>query len=57
VRKEIAESKISAMLLSESINADPAELIRGIKESGSDGVLAKRKDSSYESFPERAKSR
>jgi ATP-dependent DNA ligase len=35
--------------LSESIDASPAELIRVVKEFGFEGVIAKRKDSLYES--------
>lgn len=39
----------SAIALSESIDATPAELIGVVKEFGFEGVIAKRKDSCYES--------
>jgi bifunctional non-homologous end joining protein LigD len=39
----------SAIALSESIDATPAELISVVKEFGFEGVIAKRKDSCYES--------
>ena len=41
--------KPTAVSLSESIDASPAELIRVVKEFGFEGVIAKRKDSFYES--------
>ena len=41
--------KASAISLSESIDATPAELIQVVKEFGFEGVIAKRKDSCYES--------
>ena len=41
--------KASAVSLSESIDATPAELIRVVKEFGFEGVIAKGKDSYYES--------
>ncbi len=39
----------SSIALSESIDATPAELIQVVKEFGFEGVIAKRKDSCYES--------
>ena len=39
----------SSIALSESIDATPAELIQVVKEFGFEGVIAKRKDSFYES--------
>jgi ATP-dependent DNA ligase len=41
--------KASAIALSENIDATPAELIQVVKEFGFEGVIAKRKDSFYES--------
>ena len=41
--------KASSIALSESIDATPAELIQVVKEFGFEGVIAKRKDSCYES--------
>jgi bifunctional non-homologous end joining protein LigD len=41
--------KASAIALSESIDATPAELIRVVKEFGFEGIIAKRKNSWYES--------
>ena len=41
--------KASSIALSESIDATPAELIQVVKEFGFEGVIAKRKDSFYES--------
>ena len=41
--------KATAISLSESIDASPAELIQVVKEFGFEGVIAKRKDSFYES--------
>ena len=35
--------------LSEDIEAEPAELVRVVKDFGFEGIIAKRKDSSYES--------
>jgi bifunctional non-homologous end joining protein LigD len=44
------DKRIAAPLcLSETIDASPAELIRVVKEFGFEGIIAKRKDSSYES--------
>lgn len=40
--------KATAVSLSESIDAMPAELIQVVKEFGFEGVIAKRKDSCYE---------
>jgi bifunctional non-homologous end joining protein LigD len=41
--------KATGVSLSESIDTTPAELIRVVKEFGFEGVIAKRKDSYYES--------
>jgi DNA ligase D-like protein (predicted ligase) len=41
--------KATSVSLSENIDATPAELIRVVKEFGFEGVIAKRKDSCYES--------
>jgi ATP-dependent DNA ligase len=37
------------MALSENIEADPADMVRVVKEFGFEGIVAKRKDSFYES--------
>jgi bifunctional non-homologous end joining protein LigD len=42
-------AKAAPMALSESLNASPAELGRVAKEFGFEGIVAKRKDSVYES--------
>jgi DNA ligase D-like protein (predicted ligase) len=41
--------KAAAVALSESLNASPTELVRVAKEFGFEGIVAKRKDSLYES--------
>ena len=41
--------KATPMALSESLNASPDELVRVAKEFGFEGIVAKRKDSVYES--------
>lgn len=47
--KEIVHDFRSPVALSETIDAEPAELVQVVKEFGFEGVVAKRKDSCYES--------
>src|SRR5206468_10547471 len=42
-------NKAAPISLSDTIDADPAELVRVVKEFGFEGIVAKRKDSYYES--------
>ncbi len=46
---EKVRSKVSLIRLSETIDATPAELVRVAKQLGFEGILAKRRDSYYES--------
>jgi ATP-dependent DNA ligase len=46
---KVYETGASPVALSENIEAEPADLVRVVKEFGFEGILAKRKDSFYES--------
>jgi DNA ligase D-like protein (predicted ligase) len=49
LRRIFADSNAAPISLSENIEASPADLIRVVKEFGFEGIVAKRKDSLYES--------
>src|SRR6266403_738724 len=49
LRRIFADSNAAPISLSENIEASPADLIRVVKEFGFEGIVAKRKDSFYES--------
>jgi bifunctional non-homologous end joining protein LigD len=48
LRRIFQDSKVAPIGLSESIDAAPTDLLRVVKEFGFEGIVAKRKDSTYE---------
>jgi ATP-dependent DNA ligase len=49
VKDAVAQGKADPIALSESLDASPKDLVRVAKEFGFEGIVAKRKDSVYES--------